>query len=352
MLFFAMKRNEMIWCFLLVFTIGFAQQKKSYKIHTIAFYNLENLFDTIDDPQTRDEFSPMLQLKSDVSNVYLKKINNMAYVLADIGKSVTKVSPTLIGLAEVENESVLKDLLQTTYFEDQSYSFIHADSPDWRGIDVALLYNQNRFEPSNFMLHRLVARDKHGYPVRTRHQLVVVGYLENETIFIIVNHWPSQKGGRHQTEKLRLGSAELTCRIIDSIHRVQEQPKIIVMGDFNDNPTAKSVQKISNYQDHGIIIDKEMMYNPFEKMYKKGYGTLGFNDRLDLFDQLILSTNMQNKSYEDLQLYKAGIYNPSYLITKQGSYKGYPFRSFSNQSFTGGYSDHYPVYVYLIKTEE
>jgi predicted extracellular nuclease len=326
-------------------------KNKEYKIHTVAFYNLENLFDTIDDISTKDEYSPILKLKSNKSEAYWNKIDNMARVISSIGKEITGQSPTLIGLCEIENDSVLEDLVKNRYLKNKGYSYINIPSNDWRGIDVALLYKEKYFSVSGFKNFILKAYNKEGYRVKTRDQLMVSGYLEEEQIHFIINHWPSQRGGQKKSEYLRLKSAELTSEIIKKIKEEEDNPKIIVMGDFNDDPTAKSFKKVlkTKYNKNKLLISD--LYNPYEMLFKKGFGTLGFRDNINLFDQIILTSNFisENKTYTSLKLYKSNVYNPNFLITNKGKYKGYPFRSWSNGKFTEGFSDHFPVYVYLIK---
>jgi hypothetical protein len=192
-------------------------QKKEYKIHTIAFYNLENLFDTIDDISTKDEYSPILQLKSNKSEAYWNKIDNMAKVISSIGVNKVGQSPTIIGVCEIENDSVLDDLINSKFLKDQGYSYINLPSNDWRGIEVALLYKEKYFSVSDFKNFVLKAYNKDGYRIKTRDQLLVSGYIEEEQIHFILNHWPSQRGGQKKSEYLRVKSAELTTQIIEEI---------------------------------------------------------------------------------------------------------------------------------------
>lgn len=346
-----MKRLLITPIFLSTLLFGFAQQsKKEYKINTITFYNLENLFDTINDPNTRDENSPIMELKTERSTSYWNKIENMAQVLSEIGKETTKSSPAIIGLAEIENSAVLDDLISNHFLMDEGYDYVHIDSPDWRGIDVALLYKKALFDPIEFKAYQVYAFNEKGYRIKTRDQLLVTGYLDDELIHIIVNHWPSQRSGKQKTARLREESAELNLQIMDEIRQTESDAKIITLGDFNDNPIENSFKKKLKTNDSKESLEKNSLYNPFEKMYRKGLGTLGFRDQLNLFDQIIISENWSDKDYRDYTFYKAGIYNPDYLTQKKGKYKGYPFRSWSsNNTYTGGFSDHYPVYIFVIK---
>lgn len=336
-------------CFFVILTCCAQQTKKEYKINTIAFYNLENLFDTINDPTTKDEYSPILKMKSDKSEAYQSKVENMARVLSEIGKETTKNYPAIIGLAEIENSSVLDDLIHNHFLKNGQYDYIQVDSPDWRGIDVALLYRKSVFNPVEYKTYQLFAFNEDGYRVKTRDQLLVWGYLDNELIYIIVNHWPSQRNGKQKTAYLRNKSAELNVKIIAEIRQEEPNAKIITLGDFNDDPTENSFKEIIKTADSKENLPENCLYNPFEKMYKKGLGSLGFRDKLNLFDQIIISENWCSKEYSNYTFYKAGIYNPRYLTQKKGRYKGYPFRSWSNNTYTGGFSDHYPVYIYVIK---
>ncbi|MCK5816316.1 MAG: endonuclease/exonuclease/phosphatase family protein [Flavobacteriaceae bacterium] len=346
-----MKQLNVTFLSLMFTFMCFSQKEKTeYKINTIAFYNVENLFDTINDPNTRDENSPIMQLKTEQSTAYWNKIENMAQVLSEIGKETAKSSPAIIGLAEIENSAVLEDLINNPFLKNGDYDYVHIDSPDWRGIDVALLYKKALFDPIEFKAYQVSAFNQKGYRIKTRDQLLVSGYLDDELIHIIVNHWPSQRGGKQKSARLREKSAELNVKILDEIRQAEPSAKIITLGDFNDNPTENSFKKILKTVDSKEELSENSLYNPFEKMFKKGLGTLGFRDQLNLFDQIILSENWCTKEYSDFTFYKAGIYNPDYLTQKKGKYKGYPYRSWSStNTFTGGYSDHYPVYIFVIK---
>jgi hypothetical protein len=347
------KRYKILVFFLLLSFISIGQQTKTaYKIHTIAFYNLENLYDTIDDPKTKDEYSPILKMKTDKSKAYVSKINHMAKVLAEIGKETTHNSPSIIGLAEVENSAVLDDLIKSDFLTKEAYDYIHMDSEDWRGIDVALLYKKGVFEPVDYKSFQLKAFNDGGYRIKTRDQLLVSGYLENELIHIIVNHWPSRLSGKQKTNHLREEAAKLNLEIMQEIRIENPNSKIISLGDFNDNPIDSSIKEILKTSDSKESAEEDGLFNPFDKLFKKGFGSLGFQNRLHLFDQIMVSENWiaKNQDYSGLSFYKAGIYNPTYLTYKKGKYKGYPFRSWSNNhEFTGGYSDHYPVYMFVIK---
>ena len=328
-----------------------AQEKRNFKIHTIAFYNVENLFDTINDVNKNDEASPMMEIKFNRSEIYKKKVKNMAQVIADIGTDLINKSPSIVGLSEVENRNVIEDLLNHKHLLNKNYDIVHYDSPDERGIDVGLIYNKDVFKVNSTKSHELIIYDnkssKRNY---TRDQLVVSGLLDNELIHIIVNHWPSRSGGEERSRAGRMAAAELNKKIIDSLQNKYKNAKIITMGDFNDDPHDDSMKKILNAKKYIEDVKTNGIYNPMEVILSdQGIGSNAYRDAWQLFDQILVTEPFLNKKYDSYQFYKAGIFNKSYLINKAGRYKGYPFRSFSWGSFTDGYSDHLPSYIYLIK---
>lgn len=332
-----------------VFTTVNAQEKK-FNIHTIAFYNLENLFDTINDPNKFDEFSPIMELKTNRAEVYKNKVKNMARVIADIGFEVTKNTPAMIGISEAENREVLEDVVNDSLLIHKNYGIVHYDSPDARGIDVALLYQKNIFTPTSTSTHGLkIYDDQNQKRIYTRDQLLVSGKLEDELIHIIVNHWPSRRGGEARSRPKRVAAAKLSKRIVDSLQAINPYAKIVVMGDLNDNPTNTSVKTVLKAQKDKNKVGLKGIYNPMASFYANGVGTNAYRDNWNLFDQIMLTKPLLEKDYSSFRFYKAGIFNKPYLIHNKGKYKGYPFRSFSNGGFTGGFSDHFPVYVYVIK---
>ena len=344
-------RNYILGILIVISINSIAQEKRNFKIHTIAFYNVENLFDTINDVNKNDEASPIMEIKFNRSEIYNKKVNNMARVIADIGTDLVKKSPSIVGLCEVENRNVIEDLLKDKSLKDKNYEIIHYDSPDERGIDVAMIYNEDVFKITSTKSHELIIYDnkssKRNY---TRDQLVVSGLLEGELIHLIVNHWPSRSGGEERSRAGRMAAAELNKKIIDSLQGKYNDAKIITMGDFNDDPNDDSMKKILNAKKHIKDVKENGIYNPMETILSdQGIGTNAYRDVWQLFDQILVSKPFLDKNYDNYQFYKAGVFNKSYLINKSGRYKGYPYRSFSWGSFTGGYSDHLPPYIYLIK---
>jgi len=328
----------------------YAQEKKLYKIHTIAFYNLENLFDTINDPNKFDESSPIMELKTNRAEVYKKKVKNMARVIADIGLEVTNNTPAIIGICEVENREVIEDVINDSLLRDKNYGIVHYPSPDIRGIDVALLYQKKLFKPINTSSHELKIYDlSTRNRIYTRDQLLVSGELEGDLIHVIVNHWPSRSGGEAKSAPNRKAAAHLSKRLVDSLQTIDPYAKVFILGDLNDNPTDSSIKDGLKTEKNRKKVGLKGIYNPYENYFKDGLGTTAYRDAWSLFDQIMLTKPLLEKDFTSFQFYKANIYNKNYLIDKSGTFKGYPKRSFSYSGFTDGFSDHFPVYVYVIK---
>lgn len=340
---------KFILFFLLISLSGFAQKKATYQIRTIAFYNVENLFDTENDSITRDDDRTPEGKDQWTQKRYLKKIENTSKVITEIGAELTYTSPDIIGLCEIENLQVLEDLVAHDNLKNKNYGILHFDSPDERGIDVALLYKKDVFLPDSFTSHRLLLFNTEGYRDYSRDQLVVSGLLDNEKIHFIVNHWPSRSGGESRSKPNRLAAAKLNKRIIDSISKLEVLPKIISMGDFNDDPTDDSLKKVLRTIGKKKKLEDGDLYNPMEKLFKKGIGSLAYRDKWYLFDQFFMTKAFVEPLNNAYKFWKTGVYNPSYLLTQNGRYKAYPFRTYAGGSYTGGYSDHFPVYLYLIR---
>ncbi len=327
-----------------------AQDKNLYQIHTIAFYNVENLFDTVKDSLVfDDDFTPEGSFHW-THKRYRKKIENLAKVIAGIGKQYRKRPPDIIGLCEVENLKVLQDLVAHPLLRAFNYGIIHQDSPDERGIDVAMIFNKRTFLPVAIKYHSLQLLNDQRYRKYTRNQLVVHGFLDNEAVYLIVNHWPSRRGGESRSRPHRIAAAELNLSIIDSINRLEFTPRIIGMGDFNDNPTDYTFIKVLRTKRNQIDLKDQVLFNPMMPLFLKGEGSLAYRDRWSLFDQFYLSGNLRNGN-APMQVWKAGIYNPPFLRIQQGPYKGYPLRTYAGGRYTAGYSDHFPVYIFLIKLQ-
>jgi hypothetical protein len=344
-------------------------QSKKFRIHTLAFYNFENLFDTINDPDTFDEDWTPKGSQHWTYEKYLKKLNNLSRVLSEIGSSENPDAPTFIGGCEIENRGVLEDLIRHPNLVDKEYGIIHFDSPDKRGIDVALLYRKGYFQPttySNIPLYvfqgtsksklekeentdDIIVVSSKNKRVYTRDQLLVSGFLEGEEIHLIVNHWPSRSGGEKRSSPFREAAGALNKKIIDSLQQINPNAKVITMGDLNDGPYNSSVKIALGAKAKRTDVPKFGIYNPFEAMQKKGMGTIAHRDAWDIFDQIMVSESLLKSDYSSFQFWKAGIYNKSFLVQTSGQFKGYPLRHSVTEI---GFSDHFPVYIYLIKEKK
>jgi len=328
---------------------SYGQGGRDYEIRTIAFYNVENLFDTKNDSLVfDDERTPNGNYRWNTTR-YQKKVTSLAKVIANIGTEKTGTSPDIVGLCEVENFKVIKDLIMDDQLVDKNYGIVHFDSPDERGIDVALLYKKAAFLPTSMKSQRLLLFDEEGTRDYTRDQLIVGGLLDQEQLYFIVNHWPSRSGGESRSKPYRMQAARLNKGLIDSIRNMDPKAKIIEMGDFNDDPTNDSLKKVLKTTALQNPIDSTRLFNPMEKLFRKGLGTLAYRDRWNLFDQLLLTSNLTGVIGNEYAFWKAGIFNPAYLQNGSGRYKGYPFRTFVGTTYQGGYADHFPVYLFLLR---
>lgn len=330
-----------------VFTTVSAQELKN-DFYAVGFYNLENLFDTIHDAGKNDyEFLP------DGTNrwgtlKYTNKIKNMARVLAEMGTDVSSVGMAVVGVAEVENSRVLKDLVEHENLASRKWSFIHFEGADSRGIDCALLYNPKLFEPIGSALVPYDLNNDNG-EYKTRGFLVVSGLMGGENVHIIVNHWPSRSSKSHTREH----AGAVVRQLKDSLMSVTPGSKVIIMGDMNDNPGDKSV-KIAL----GAVCEKENvknatdLYNPYLELYEKGEGTLKYNGKWNLYDQIVLSGNMLGNYCSTLKFYNAEVFSRDYLFHHEGRFKGNVKRTHAAGIWLDGYSDHLPIIVYLFKNKK
>jgi len=257
--------------------------------------------------------------------------------------------PAILGVAEVENDTVLNDLIRHKLIEKRNYKIVHYDSKDIRGIDVGLLYNPKYFtvEASDKLYVQLPGGSKDAY--YTRDILWVRGKLDGETVHIYVNHWPSRSGGEKRSAPGRNAAAQVCKNHIDSIAKIEPGAKIIIMGDLNDDPVNESVAEILGARPRQSDVVKGGLYNPWTELYKKGTGTLAYQDAWGLFDQIIISYPWLNKNQTGFFFYQQHIFFREYLVENQGRYKGYPMRTWDGNTYRGGYSDHFPTYIIFLK---
>jgi endonuclease/exonuclease/phosphatase family metal-dependent hydrolase len=312
------------------------------KIYTVAFYNIENLFDTSDNKRTHDDdFLPHSE-KRWTTKRYQNKLLKLGRVISKIGDENANYPPAIVGLAEVENKRVVEDLTHSEFLKDYHYDIVHYNSMDERGIDVALIYDKTRFEVFHSEPFSVYLEKEDGTRDYTRDILLVTGRLHNEDIHLIVNHWSSRREGEKETEYKRLASAETVNGIIEKLKVNYNDPKVIVMGDFNDNPDNNSL---------ALIEEKSGLFNPFRTISTQFKGSLNHKFEWHLFDQILISTNFFDPNSTKLDFDKAKIFNSEFLTQSYGKYKGQPLRTFVGKRYQGGYSDHFPVYITLKEDE-
>ncbi|MCB0375718.1 MAG: endonuclease/exonuclease/phosphatase family protein, partial [Sinomicrobium sp.] len=251
--------------------------------------------------------------------------------------------------AEVENRKVLEDFVQQDAVKDRHYQIVHHESPDRRGIDVALLYQSKYYKVTENRAIPLLIYNDQGERVYTRDILLVGGSFDGDPLYILVNHWPSRSGGESATRDYRNAGALRCKEISDSLSTANPGAKVIIMGDLNDDPVSPSVKKVLGAQGDITRVKPKGFFNPMYDLYRKGIGTLAYRDAWSLFDQILLNYAAVSPKAEGYHYYRTQIHNPAYLIQQTGKYKGYPFRTFDFDNYMGGYSDHFPVYVYLVK---
>jgi hypothetical protein len=325
-------------------------QNNQYRVICVGFYNLENLFDTIDDPKTNDsDFTPDGSLAW-TDEKYQMKLNSLSIVLDTMAKEHCPDGTAILGVAEVENRKVLEDLVMHERIAKKRYQVIHFDSPDRRGIDVGLLYNPRYFREINSRSIPVELYNLDGKKLISRDILYVKGVLDGDTTHIMVNHWPSRRGGESATRPLREGYAAANKSLADSILQTDENARILIMGDLNDNPDNTSMTKILKARKKIKDVQNDEFFNPFYDSYSKGIGTLAYQDSWSLFDQIVLSfAYTQKKNREHYTYAGYGIVNKPFMQQKTGRFKGYPLRTFDGETFINGYSDHFPVYIIIIK---
>lgn len=327
-------------------TQAFAQDRKA-TLACIAFYNVENLFDTIDSPGIRDqEYTPEGSKQWD-SEKYWDKIEKLARVIAEIGTELTPDGPAIVGLAEVENKLVLNDLVNDPQIRNRAYRIVHYDSPDRRGVDVALIYQPKYFTYLSSKPYLFVPEGRENF--FSRDVLLVSGLFHGEPMHILVNHWPSRRGGERRSRPLRNAAAQLNRHIVDSLMQADPKAHILVMGDFNDDPINESMKVHLNTGWDRKKLKEGQLYNPFYDFYRRGIGTLAWRDSWNLFDMIVMSQTLLTEDKSTYTFMRAGVFNRRYLVQPEGRFAGYPFRTHAGDTYLGGYSDHFPVYLYIVR---
>ncbi len=335
-----MKSIKIILCLLVVFV--FASWKNySYKkapIYKVAFYNLENLYDTINDLDVQDEEFTPAGKNQWTSPRYKTKLNQMA-------KVISSIAPDFIGLAEIENKGVLEDLIKNPQMVSFGYEIVHVNSPDVRGIDVAFLYRKNKFTVTEFHAIKISLADDTSF--LTRDILQVEGVLSNkDSICFFINHWPSRRGGTEQSEVKRLAAASALRTAVNQFTMKHPNTNVILMGDLNDNPGDKSIASILKADSIASGSTNEL-FNPMLLLFSRyKIGSLYYKGNQDLFDQIIVSDRLvgRNGGKEKL-ISNTIIYKPEWLFKINKYKENTPWRTFEGADYSGGYSDHCPVFI-------
>lgn len=326
-------------CFLISIPFCHLQAQDEAAVMKAMFYNVENLFDIEDDSLTNDdEFTPGGAKQWDQYR-YEDKLTKIYKTIMAVGKWMP---PVVVGMAEIENRKVLHDLVQKTPLAKFGYGIVHEDSGDGRGIDVALLYRKEYFQ----YLHHTVWKVPLQRP--TRDILVVSGVLAEDTCHFIVNHWPSRWGGKLQSEGLRITAASQLQAAIDSLVQQYCRPRIVMMGDFNDDPSDLSLSIIRHQAYSDRCENDFQIINLMENLVD---GTLVFSDVLRtwfMFDQVLVSEPLLEGRGLCLPEKNAHILNEKWLLDEHGK----PKRTYLGDYYLGGFSDHLPVYIELVKMPE
>lgn len=302
--------------------------------YSFAFYNLENLFDTIDDPKTLDDdFTEFSERKWNKKR-FRKKIKKLGSVIQQIGYEDIGFPPAIVGVAEVENSYVLEQLVASKFLQQKNYGVLHFDSPDERGIDTGLLYRKDYVTVLNAQAHQVLLNNEHGERDYTRDILCAHLEIEGHPFYVLVNHWPSRRAGAELTAPRRMAVAQRNLEIVETIKRKNPEARIVIMGDFNDDPKSESVQHLV----------ASGLYNPMELLLTHEVGSLNYRGAWNLFDQILVSHNFMRQHGNNFQFSEASVFNMKHLTEYDGKHKGNPFRTYLGKRYTGGFSDHFPIY--------
>ncbi len=345
-----MIKNISLLAIILIIAIQVVSQNSYYKKEnnfTIVFYNVENLFDTINDPGKIDEqFLPDSNKKWNTGR-YKKKINDLGKVISSI--NINEL-PELIGLCEVENKAVLKDLISNRFLTKGKYAIVHEESPDARGIDVALLYREDEFKYLNHQIHRIYYDFEP--ETTTRDILYVKGELKNrEILHVFINHWSSRRNGQEESEPKRIHTAEILRLKVDSVLKDNRKAKIVILGDFNDEPTNKSLFEVLNATNDIRLGNNRQLYNLMFDKSINGMGTYNYRGNWNMLDNIIVSQSLlTNKKGYIVSSDGGQIFRKRWMMydnVKTGQMT--PSKTYGGPNYYGGISDHFPVFVILRK---
>lgn len=348
----SMRNHIALFLYLIIFSIfslSKTQAQAEYKVVCMGFYNLENLFDTLDTPGKIDEeFLPTGSNKY-TGEVYKDKLKNLSRVISEIGTDLTPDGVAILGVSEIECRSVLEDLAAMPSLKNRNYQIVHEESPDARGVDVALLYNPKYFKEISHKVLPVNFLEEGNRIYHSRDILWVTGILGGvDTLHVFVNHWPSRRGGTSSIPK-RNHAAQQCKNVVDSLTAANPNVKILITGDLNDDPVNESVKNVLRAKRKTKEVASGGLYNPMWDKYVKGDGTLTWNAAWNLFDQTIVSYGFLDKKQSGYFFHTAEVFRRSYLLNKEGRFKGSPARAYSFGTYVGGYSDHLPVYAVFLQ---
>lgn len=320
--------------------------QSSHNKAVVGFYNVENLFDTIDDPLKNDEqFLPDGDYRWGSAR-YEAKLKSLSKVIAEMAR--LEGGLVVLGVSEIENEQVLLDLAATELLKPYRLSVCHHESPDHRGVDVAFFYDASRFKILSTRAFPTIVPNNPDFI--TRDQWLMTGILDGvDTLDIVVNHWPSKSGGEKRSLPGRIAAGQLGRQIADSVLHSRPNAKFIYMGDLNDNPTSKCIIAEMNTKTKPENLTQYDLYNPMWKLFRDGLGSYAYRDSWEMLDNIIISGGLVNAVPGTYKFRSAHIFRKDYLFTKSGSYMDYPYRTFAGGNYQGGYSDHLPVYIVLTR---
>jgi len=345
-----MKKTILFWALLLLVGIGTARAEKKFALYGVGFYNLENLFDTCHDEGHNDyQFLPSGSYKW-TGLKYSHKLRNLARVLSEMGTDkLPGIGCAIIGVSEVENAKCLADLCDQEPLKARNFQFVHIEGPDRRGVDCALLYNPRFFTVSDVKLVPYVQELEKDSTFYTRGFLTVSGMLAGEHVAVIVNHLPSRFSDSFYRES---GGRQIRA-VKDSLLREDPNMKVFIMGDMNDDPKDTSMSKALGAMRKQKDVEPGGLWNPWWDTLENGTGTLVYDGKWNLFDQIILSHSLldphKKKDYGTLKYFAHQIFRRDYLFQKEGKYKGGSLRTHAGGVWLDGYSDHFPTVVYVIK---
>lgn len=324
---------------LLLSSTAFGQDPSTFRA---MFYNVENLFDTLDQANTQDEeYTPNSKKKWGAKR-YQEKLDHLAAVITSYNPEDL---PEIIGLCEVENRSVVQDLIDNTNLKDGNFQVVHDDSPDNRGIDVALMYDADRFTYESHQSYRVPLE---GERPNTRDILHVTGKVGEETLHLLVNHWPSRSGGQERSEPRRILVASKVREAVDEILAAEPDAKIIVMGDLNDHPIDKSVFETLRAKNNKKPSQEGDLFNLMYDYHLAGEGSHAYKGNWGVLDHMIVSYGLLNaKSGLTIGTGDGYIHKQDFFLYTNKAGEKFPSRSYGGPKYFGGYSDHLPVIAEL-----